>query len=267
MKLVYKCRECGKPFTTECGLAEHLRSGHQINIQEYYDKFVKGAEEGKCLVCGKQTKFQSMTKGYSSYCQECWAKQKKDDAAYDEPQSKVCGVCGYTISGSTPNALWSRFSLHIKRNHNLDSKTYYDTYDLKPGENKCEVCGNPTSFIRLSEGYRRFCIKCKQSNGITKLAEIHETEQKFQAEQKEEKKSREEAYNEYVQSLRDEVLKYEWEGERNSWMGGNRTRPNPNRNDLLTDNSISFIDGQKTINNTDYIDENENQSFNDVFWL
>ena len=50
-------------------------------------------------------------------------------------------------------------------------------------------------------------------------------------------------------------------------MGGNRTKPNPNRNDLLTDNSISYIDGQRYSNTTDYIDESDNQSFNDVFWL
>ena len=46
MKLVYKCRECGKPFVTEAALSEHIRSGHMIQIKEYYDKYVAGENEG-----------------------------------------------------------------------------------------------------------------------------------------------------------------------------------------------------------------------------
>lgn len=104
-------------------------------------------------------------------------------------------------------------------------------------------------------------------NGSKKLGELIDEEHQFQAEQREEKRTREKVYNEYVQSLQNEVLKYEWEGERNSWLGGNRTKPNSNRNDLLTDNSISFIDGQSFNSMNEDIDEKENQSFNDVFWL
>ena len=266
MKLVYKCRECGQPFTTEKGLSDHLRSGHAINIQEYYDKYVAGSQEGKCVVCGEPTTFLSMSKGYRQYCSKCWTTIEKEEKKYEEPQSKVCKVCGYTITGSTPNKLWSRFSLHL-RSHKMDSKTYYDNYELKPGEGKCQNCGAPTSFLKLSEGYRKFCINCKMVNGSKKLGELIDEEHQFQAEQREEKRTREEVYNEYVQSLQNEVLKYEWEGERNSWLGGNRTKPNPNRNDLLTDNSISFIDGQSFNSMNEDIDEKENQSSNDVFWL
>ena len=53
----YNCRECGKEFKTAYALAEHLRSAHQIQMQEYYDKYFNDGTEGKCECCGKPTKF------------------------------------------------------------------------------------------------------------------------------------------------------------------------------------------------------------------
>ena len=44
----YNCRECGKEFKTVYALAEHLRSAHQIQMQEYYDKYFNDGTEGKC---------------------------------------------------------------------------------------------------------------------------------------------------------------------------------------------------------------------------
>ena len=263
MKLVYKCRECGSPFVTEKGLSEHLASSHQIQPKEYYDKYVSDGTEGKCAICGTPTKFISMGKGYYKTCPKCKNELVKENS---EPQEKKCEECGFTITGNTASILGSRFHTHIKK-HGLSQQQYYDKYDRKPGEGFCEFCGKPTNFDSLNRGYYKCCNDCKTIRASKKRNELVKEEQQFQAEVKAEKKSREEVYAQYVQSLKDEVNKYEWEGERNSWMGGNRTRPNPNRNDLLTDNSISYIDGQRYSNTTDYIDESDNQSFNDVFWL
>jgi hypothetical protein len=50
-------------------------------------------------------------------------------------------------------------------------------------------------------------------------------------------------------------------------MGGPRNQSYGGGNNLLTDNSVSFIDGQSFDNIDKGIDESDNQSFNDVFWL
>ena len=71
----------------------------------------------------------------------------------------------------------------------------------------------------------------------------------------------------YIQALKAEAHKYDWEGERNSWMGGPRTQTYGGGNNLLTDNSVSYLDGQSFNTMDDTIETNENQSFDEVFWL
>ena len=98
-------------------------------------------------------------------------------------------------------------------------------------------------------------------------ARLDKVEKEFQEEQKVIVKTREEAMKDYIQALKAEAHKYDWEGERNSWMGGPRNQCYGGGNNLLTDNSLSFIDGQSFENIDNGIDESDNQSFNDVFWL
>ncbi len=64
-----KCKICGREFTSINALMVHVNLFHKINKQEYYDRFLKKDEnEGKCLECGKPTKFDDATKGYRDFC-------------------------------------------------------------------------------------------------------------------------------------------------------------------------------------------------------
>ena len=50
---------------------------------------------------------------------------------------------------------------HVRRAHGKDSKTYYDEYCKLNNESVCQVCGKPTQFRSLVEGYRNACSsKC-----------------------------------------------------------------------------------------------------------
>lgn len=268
MKLVYKCRECGHPFVTEKALAEHLRSSHQIQVKEYYDKYVAGDTDGKCEVCGNPTTFISMSKGYKKKCEKCrMANTNKANDPNNETCTKECQICHFNIAGSTKQIMMRRFFYHLNT-HNISVKDYYDKYEKKLGEGICPICGKPTHFISISEGYRKFCSPaCNSIAGNLEKARLAQEEKEFQDEQKEIKKSREEAMKDYIQALKAEAHKYDWDGERNSWMGGPRTQTYGGGNNLLTDNSVSYIDGQSFDNIDTGIDENDNQSFNDVFWL
>ena len=62
-----KCKICGKEIGNK-GLTSHFKNTHNISSKEYYDKYLKQENEGKCLECGKETKFIKFTKGYRSFC-------------------------------------------------------------------------------------------------------------------------------------------------------------------------------------------------------
>jgi hypothetical protein len=48
----------------------HLKPNHNMNMKEYYDKCIKIENEGKCLHCGKYTKFIGYYKGYAKFCSQ-----------------------------------------------------------------------------------------------------------------------------------------------------------------------------------------------------
>jgi very-short-patch-repair endonuclease len=41
---------------------------HNISTKDYYDKFIKKENEGKCKRCNKETKFASINSGYQLFC-------------------------------------------------------------------------------------------------------------------------------------------------------------------------------------------------------
>lgn len=54
---IFICQLCGKEYKALFPVGRHLKEKHNINLKEYYDKFIKKPEEGKCLNCGKPTYF------------------------------------------------------------------------------------------------------------------------------------------------------------------------------------------------------------------
>ena len=64
------CKLCNSQtnLTIDLFSRYHLKPIHNIGMKEYYDKCIKKNTEGKCLVCGKETKFKNYYKGYQTYC-------------------------------------------------------------------------------------------------------------------------------------------------------------------------------------------------------
>ena len=266
----YNCRECGKEFKTAYALAEHLRSAHQIQMQEYYDKYFNDGTEGKCECCGKPTKFISLRDGYRKKCEKCAYKHINRDSEI----SIKCEECGYTITG-----YHTLFSKHLKNNHHMTVQEYYDKHLKKPDEGKCQHCGAPTNFNNINEGYRKYCQKCKNVVGYLAGQKQIAIEKEHQKQLEETKRTREEMLQNYMAGLQNELKKYEWEGEKSTWMGGPMSKPTNERNNLLTDNSVSYIDGQsydamgqcitehyKDQNNVE-VDEDDHIEYEDQFWL
>lgn len=61
------CKICG--YTTSAlGMPAHLKHKHHLTVKDYYDMYIKQADEGKCLICGKDTAFCGLNKKYNLYC-------------------------------------------------------------------------------------------------------------------------------------------------------------------------------------------------------
>jgi len=62
-----KCEICGREFGSIKSLSLHVSTGHKITKEEYYLKYINPIK-GICKTCGKNTKFESIFKGYKDYC-------------------------------------------------------------------------------------------------------------------------------------------------------------------------------------------------------
>jgi hypothetical protein len=67
----FKCGICEEYYLTKNGLHTHLYNKHLKTYKDkkdYYDKFIKKDNEGKCGYCGKETPFQNISRGYKNHC-------------------------------------------------------------------------------------------------------------------------------------------------------------------------------------------------------
>ena len=93
-------------------------------------------------------------------------------------QCKICGIIHNNIGG------------HIRQFHKMSSKDYYDKYIKQENEGICPVCGNPTTFLGFTKGYREHCsTKCSsldpkvQAKNKVTCINKYGVENPFQAEQ------------------------------------------------------------------------------------
>lgn len=58
------CNICNKEYSS-IGMHTHLKHAHNLSSEEYYRMF---NGDNKCVICGKETKFLNLTKGFSETC-------------------------------------------------------------------------------------------------------------------------------------------------------------------------------------------------------
>lgn len=75
-----------------------------------------------------------------------------------------CQLCKFE-TGS-----YHSLSAHVRWNHKISSKQYYDSYLSKPNDGFCKVCDSPTKFNMITTGYRDFCgPKCSRKISLANL--------------------------------------------------------------------------------------------------
>lgn len=69
-----ECLICGKYYAN---LGYHVGQAHNISPKEYYNKYLKKDNDGICVVCGRPTRFYSLSRGYIRTCSsECNCKDE-----------------------------------------------------------------------------------------------------------------------------------------------------------------------------------------------
>jgi G:T-mismatch repair DNA endonuclease (very short patch repair protein) len=63
-----RCLVCGKIQKNYIALPKHLQHQHKMKSKDYYDRFVREFREGRCKVCGKETRWENITCGYKDFC-------------------------------------------------------------------------------------------------------------------------------------------------------------------------------------------------------
>lgn len=82
-----KCEICGKEFKGYAStFSQHLKE-HNITTKEYYDTYLHFSPS-TCEICGSETKFLSINKGYKRKCAKCGIVERAKKAA--ETTRKVC---------------------------------------------------------------------------------------------------------------------------------------------------------------------------------
>jgi hypothetical protein len=82
-----KCEICGKEFKNYRALSNHLKK-YKITSKEYYDRFLKKEDEGICPVCGKETNYINLNRGYCKFCSKKCAKKGENHPNYGKHRSE-----------------------------------------------------------------------------------------------------------------------------------------------------------------------------------
>ena len=62
-----ECKICGYS-SDPANMSKHIRKIHNLEVQEYYDKYIAEEDEGLCKICKKPTKFLGLSRGYRDCC-------------------------------------------------------------------------------------------------------------------------------------------------------------------------------------------------------
>ena len=87
------CKICNNSYRNAKSFASHIRNEHKLKIKDYYDLYLKSDNDGICHVCGKNTNFDSILKGYKRFCcNKCSRISNETKEKYKETCLKKYGV-------------------------------------------------------------------------------------------------------------------------------------------------------------------------------
>jgi very-short-patch-repair endonuclease/endogenous inhibitor of DNA gyrase (YacG/DUF329 family) len=79
----------------------------------------------------------------------------------------LCEICNNKFKN------YNSIAAHIRHQHKITSKEYYDKYLKKDYEGKCPLCTEVTKYINISLGYKKYCRKCNNPKTLEQYIKIH----------------------------------------------------------------------------------------------
>ena len=141
------CKECNKEFSNKVVLAKHINKEH--DAKTYFIKYILDEHDynGVCVVCGRETEFKSLVKGFKKTCsKKC---QSIDNANY----IKENGHCG-------SKSFWKEKGLSDEEIDNyMKSKSHFSTFYW---EDKTDNPERAVSNIQSKNG-KKYANKLKEN--------------------------------------------------------------------------------------------------------
>ena len=86
-----KCKICNQEFSKIDCVTRHAKMVHKIEPKEYYDRYFKTEDEGKCKCCGTETKYWNLEHGYREFCsRSCFWKVTTQLDSVKEKRKQTC---------------------------------------------------------------------------------------------------------------------------------------------------------------------------------
>ena len=164
------CEICNKEANGLKGLAIHLKKKHKISdveLKEYYDKYLKKVSDGKCYFCENETIFYGFSKGYHRICtsQKCLGKTRAT-ATYEflmykynlnendaiKMMKERAEDRGKKIKESLDNRLVENHNFHKEKSH--QTKEYWMKRGLNENKAK-EKAKEVMNMIHVKSGKKR----------------------------------------------------------------------------------------------------------------
>jgi len=94
---LFICEICGEICKSFKSLGCHLIKQHNIKSKEYYDKWIKQKEDGRCVICGASTTYYNLNFGYTKYCsKKCSRNSSEVQEKEKQTNLKLYGVEYYS---------------------------------------------------------------------------------------------------------------------------------------------------------------------------
>jgi len=157
-----KCKLCGKKFETTKGLSIHLKSKHNFSKEDfknYYDKYLKKENEGKCIYCGEEAIFFNLTRGYHRIC-----------------KSSIC--LGKTRSSMTFECYMNKYNISEEEAKIMQKEAIENRLKSLKIEGDKRLEKNPDHYKERSQHCIEYWIKRGYSEKEAKL-KIDETNKNF----------------------------------------------------------------------------------------
>jgi hypothetical protein len=118
-----KCKICNRELINYKGLSNHITKFHKIKSKEYYDKYLKKENEGLCIICNRETKFETLNLGYNKFCGlKCSGKSYET-----KNKRKLTCISRYGVDNPSKNIEFI----------NKQERTNIEKYGIK-----CSLCNN-----------------------------------------------------------------------------------------------------------------------------